>query len=157
MKARYLDAIWVSGVVQYNPQGCFIKFYGLICWGWAVVGSDSWDFQKYAINAHLLKHLSDTPKNRFGTTWTVSFFHRFGRFPCQKWGQTGSKTGPSFQAPGPSPKCQEYYLEHPWFFWHRGGAFGNRPFGRDFHPGPPCPPGRLTQKLSVQGCLNISN
>ena len=48
MEARCLDAIWVSGVVQYNPQGCFIKFYGLGCWGWAVVGSDSWDIQKYA-------------------------------------------------------------------------------------------------------------
>ena len=32
-KARYLDAIWVSDVVQYNPQGCFIKFYGLGCSG----------------------------------------------------------------------------------------------------------------------------
>ena len=41
MEARCLDAIWVSGVVQYNPQGCLAKFYGLGCWGWAVVGSDS--------------------------------------------------------------------------------------------------------------------
>ena len=38
MEARCLDTIWVAGVVQYNPQGCFAKFYGLGCWGWAVMG-----------------------------------------------------------------------------------------------------------------------
>ena len=46
MIARHLDAICVSAVVQYNPQGCFVKFYGLGCWGLAVVGSDSWVAQK---------------------------------------------------------------------------------------------------------------
>jgi len=46
MEARCLDAIWVSGVVQYNSQGCLAKFYGLGCWGWAVVGSDSWEVNK---------------------------------------------------------------------------------------------------------------
>jgi hypothetical protein len=44
MEARCLDAL--SGVVQYNPQVCLAKFYGLGCWGWAVVGSDSWEVNK---------------------------------------------------------------------------------------------------------------
>ena len=44
MEARCLDAL--SGVVQYNPQVCLAKFYGLGCWGWAVVGSDRWGVKK---------------------------------------------------------------------------------------------------------------
>ena len=31
-----------------DPQGCFAKFYdyGMGCWGWAVVSSDSWEVNK---------------------------------------------------------------------------------------------------------------
>jgi len=46
LKARCLDSIWVSEVIHYNLQRCSAKFYGLGCWGWAVVNSDRWEVNK---------------------------------------------------------------------------------------------------------------
>ena len=43
LKARFVATIWVPGAHQFDPQRCPAKFYGLECWGWASVGSDSWD------------------------------------------------------------------------------------------------------------------
>ena len=37
-------AFWSSpvlGTLQYAPKAYPVKFYGLECWGWAVVGNDS--------------------------------------------------------------------------------------------------------------------
>ena len=43
---RYLSIRSCSAF--YDPQGCVAKFYeyGLGCWGWAVVSSDSWEVNK---------------------------------------------------------------------------------------------------------------
>jgi hypothetical protein len=43
---RYLSIRSCSAF--YDPHGCFAKFfdYGLGCWGWAVVSSDSWEVNK---------------------------------------------------------------------------------------------------------------
>ena len=79
---------------------------------------------------------------------TQSRRHTSSRFPAKR----GSKTRTSPQTPGPWPKCREYYLEHPDFFWHRG-AFGNPLFGRDFRPCPPCPPRHLPPKTECAGVL----
>ena len=45
-ETSFLAITWVSGTLEYAPKAYPVKFYGLECWGWAVVGSDSWDFQK---------------------------------------------------------------------------------------------------------------
>jgi len=37
--------------------------------------------------------------------------------------------------------------------WHQRGAFGNPLSGRDFHPGPPCPPGHLPPQTEFAGVL----
>ena len=41
LETRFLATIWVSGVLQYAPKACPVKYYGLECWRWAVVGTDS--------------------------------------------------------------------------------------------------------------------
>ena len=148
MDARYLYSIWISGVVQYNPQRCSAKFYGLGCWGWAVVNSDRWEVNK------ILQALPEGPgSNLFHWKGTdrkiiktqIIRFTKEGRQLSSGWtlfiyssepsktiatpnssvvdawlwivlfpAKRGFKTGPSPQTPGPSPKCQEYYLENPW-------------------------------------------
>jgi hypothetical protein len=45
LETRFLATIWVLGALLYAPKACPVKFYGLECWGWALVGSDSWDIQ----------------------------------------------------------------------------------------------------------------
>jgi hypothetical protein len=37
----------VSGTLQYASKAYSVKFYGLECWGWAVVGSDNEIFKKH--------------------------------------------------------------------------------------------------------------
>jgi hypothetical protein len=41
LETRFLATTWVSGVLRYAPRACPVKYYGLECWGWAVVGSNS--------------------------------------------------------------------------------------------------------------------
>jgi len=53
LETSFLAITWVSGTLQYAPKACPVKYYGLECWGWAVVGSDSWDFQKPSIQLAL--------------------------------------------------------------------------------------------------------
>jgi hypothetical protein len=41
LEIRFLATTWVSGVLQFALRACPVKYYGLECWRWAVVGSDS--------------------------------------------------------------------------------------------------------------------
>ena len=65
-----------------------------------------------------------------------------------------SKTRPSHQGPGLSSKCPQYYANTLVSWWYRGGAYENPLSDRDFYP---AHLGTSRHKLSVQGCLDMSN
>jgi len=41
LDTRFLAITCVSRALQYAPKACPVKYYGLECWRWAVVGTDS--------------------------------------------------------------------------------------------------------------------
>jgi hypothetical protein len=41
LETRFLATTWVSKVLQYAPRACPVNYYGLECWRWAVVSSNS--------------------------------------------------------------------------------------------------------------------
>ena len=76
-------AFWSSpvlGTLQYAPKAYPVKFYGLECWGWAVVGSDSYGPSVTSC------------KNRFSDSCRDKKAEAFRDFPAKR----GSRTGPSF-------------------------------------------------------------
>jgi len=89
-ETRFLAITWVSGTLQYAPKAYPVKFYGLKCWGWAVVGSDSYGPSVSSCN------------NRFSDSCRDKKAEAFWNFPAKR----GSNTGPWPQIPGPSPKWQ---------------------------------------------------
>jgi hypothetical protein len=52
LETRFLAITWVSGTLQYAPNAYPVKFYNLECWGWAVVGIDSWGESKSMHYSH---------------------------------------------------------------------------------------------------------
>ena len=56
-ETRFLAITLVSGALQYIPKACPVEFYGLECWGWAVVAATA-EVNPNACNIHTgLKHL----------------------------------------------------------------------------------------------------
>ena len=41
LETRFLAITWVSGILQYAHKAYPVKFYGLECWGWAVVAASA--------------------------------------------------------------------------------------------------------------------
>ena len=57
LETRFLATTWVSVILQYAPKACPVKFHCLECWGWAVVGSNSWGESKFMQYSHRYQHL----------------------------------------------------------------------------------------------------
>ena len=67
-----LAITWVSGTLQYAPKACPVKFNGLGCWGWAVMGSDSWDLYRSLVSPsehRLIRQIM--PDERYNKTQTI--------------------------------------------------------------------------------------
>jgi len=157
-------------VCSQAPRACPAKCYGLECWGWAMVGSNSWGDSKsvqysqeqvsnicfngqwgqlIVCQTHL-KVCEAIPadllrvENRFAPTWAVHFFHSFADSPAKRGVQNWTLT-PDPWTFNMSPILVQTPLVS---WWHRGEAFGNYFSGRDFHP---AHLGTHLHKLCVQG------
>jgi len=134
MEARCLDAIWVSGVVQYNPQGCFIKFYGLGCWGWAVVGSDSWDFQKYAIYCTPFKTPFWHPQKSVWDDLNCVNFSQIWQVSLPKVGSNRVQNRTFIPGPRTFTKMSGILFRTPLIFLAPGRSFWKSTFRQGFPP-----------------------
>jgi hypothetical protein len=132
MEARCLDAIRVSGVVQYNPQGCFIKFYGLGCWGWAVMGSDSRDFQKVCNYCTSFKTPFWHPKKSVWDDLDRVTFSQIWQVSLPKVGSNQNRTF----IPGPRTftKMSGILFRTPLIFLAPGRSFRKSTFWQGFPP-----------------------
>ena len=153
MVARCLDAIWVSGVVQHfmTPTGVLPSFL-IMVWDvggglwWAVTAAgketDLKGFARrpYAQPVSLERHGHRNNKNSNHQIYVQT---REVDTKIINWALFIHLNEPSKTIANPNGSVVDAWL---WIILS----------GRDFHPGPPCPPGHLPPQIEFAGVLRYT-
>ena len=171
-------AFWLSPECQEPfsmlSRHALSSIYGLECWRWAVVGTDSWKWKKTRICAQLSIYKSDSTKwleiltsspqeelERAGMPQNVKISFAIHTFRSKRMFLVMSlpKGGPKPDLhPRPSQKCPQNYCKHPWQVDGTREELLEIHFLQGFPPistlptwAPPA-----TNWVAVQECLDIS-